>query len=75
MNFITSYDHNIKTIIIVTSDKVYEKNETIKFFAENDKLGGSEPYGASKAMQEIISKCFFERLFERKNEYCNSKSR
>ncbi len=66
LNFIKSYDHNIKTIIIITSDKVYEKNETKNNFTENDKLGGFEPYSASKSMQEIVSQCFFESYLKEK---------
>ncbi len=66
LNLIKSFNHKIKTIMIVTSDKVYEQNKIKKSFIETDKLGGVEPYGASKAMQEIISKCFFESYFKEK---------
>ena len=66
LNFIKSYSHNIKTILVVTSDKVYDYDKTKTHFSEDDKLGGVEPYGASKAIQEIISKCFYESYFKYK---------
>ncbi len=44
----------IKTILVVTTDKVYENNKKIKRFSETDKLGGEDPYSASKASSEII---------------------
>ena len=44
----------IKTILIVTTDKVYENNKKVRRFSESDKLGGDDPYSASKASSEII---------------------
>ena len=43
----------------MTSDKVYEHKEIKQQFIESDRLGGIEPYGGSKAMQEIIVKVFY----------------
>lgn len=51
---IKNYNPNI---IVITSDKVYENNEK-KIFEENDKLGGEDPYSASKSIQEIISSSY-----------------
>ena len=51
---IKNYNPNI---IVITSDKAYE-NEKFKFFKEDDKLGGTDPYSASKSIQEIISKSY-----------------
>lgn len=39
--------------IMVTTDKVYENNETGMAFREDEKLGGHDPYSASKAAAEI----------------------
>ncbi len=46
---------SIKAIINVTSDKCYENKNTNKLYTENDRLGGSDPYSASKACAEIIN--------------------
>lgn len=45
---------DLKTIVVVTSDKVYENVEWSWDYRENDRLGGFEPYGTSKACAEIV---------------------
>ena len=42
--------------IMITSDKVYENVEWVFGYRENDKLGGSDPYSASKACAELSIK-------------------
>jgi CDP-glucose 4,6-dehydratase len=39
--------------LMITTDKVYENNEDGRAFVEDDKLGGYDPYSASKAACEI----------------------
>ena len=41
-------------VTVVTTDKVYENLGPKKPFLESDKLGGTDPYSASKAATEII---------------------
>ena len=43
------------TVIIVTTDKVYENLELNIPFKEDDKLGGKDPYSASKSAAEMIT--------------------
>ena len=38
---------------MVTTDKVYENREWEYGYRENDKLGGHDPYSASKAAAEL----------------------
>ena len=46
---------DLRSLVIITSDKCYDNsNRQNKFFKENDKLGGHDPYSASKAASEII---------------------
>lgn len=40
--------------LMITTDKVYQNNEDGRLYAEDDKLGGKDPYSASKACDEII---------------------
>jgi CDP-glucose 4,6-dehydratase len=47
-----------KAILVVTTDKVYENKENGIPFKEDDKLGGNDPYSASKACAEIIAACY-----------------
>ena len=65
-NFITTLNvlsiskeiKNLKTILLTTTDKVYENNEKKTYFKENDKLGGDDPYSASKSSCEILINSF-----------------
>ena len=40
-------------MVIITTDKVYENREWDYGYRENDQLGGSDPYSASKASTEL----------------------
>jgi CDP-glucose 4,6-dehydratase len=52
-------------IIIVTSDKCYEVNEKKEqIFVEQAKLGGKDPYSASKACVEILTKSYYDSFFK-----------
>ena len=56
---------NTKLVSIITTDKCYEENNALRYYSENSLLGGSEPYSASKASAEIISKSYqkkYEKL-------------
>lgn len=41
------------SVVMVTTDKVYENKEWDYGYRENDRLGGHDPYSASKAAAEI----------------------
>jgi CDP-glucose 4,6-dehydratase len=43
----------LKAALIVTTDKVYANPDSGRPFAESDPLGGTEPYGSSKAAAEF----------------------
>ena len=43
-----------KVLVVVTTDKVYQNNETGTPFREQDALGGHDPYSASKAGAEML---------------------
>jgi CDP-glucose 4,6-dehydratase len=45
---------SIKGILCITTDKVYTNLETEHRFIETDKLGGKDPYSASKAAAEVV---------------------
>lgn len=44
---------DLRGLIIVTTDKVYENKEWYWPYRETDALGGTEPYGGSKSASEI----------------------
>lgn len=49
--------------IMITTDKVYENPERGTPFAEDDKLGGYDPYSASKAAAEIVIDSYRRSFF------------
>lgn len=49
--------------VVVTTDKVYENKENHTFFKESDRLGGHDPYSASKACTELVVKSFRDSFF------------
>ncbi len=55
--------HSVEAILIITSDKVYANAETRDAFTETDRLGGKDPYSASKAATEIIAASFARSFF------------
>lgn len=54
---------SIRTVIIVTSDKCYENREWIWGYRELDRLGGKDPYSASKACAELITTSYIHSFF------------
>ena len=52
--------------IMITTDKVYENPERGTPFAEDDKLGGHDPYSASKAAAEIAIASYSRSFFHRR---------
>lgn len=53
----------VKSVVIITSDKVYKNIETQKAYIETSELGGNEPYSSSKACQEIIAYSYRNTYF------------
>jgi CDP-glucose 4,6-dehydratase len=53
----------LSTIVVVTTDKVYENDETGHAFCEDDPLGGHDPYSASKAAAEIIAASYRKSFY------------
>ena len=45
---------SVKGVLCITTDKVYKNNEWPRPYRENDPLGGSDPYSASKAAAEMV---------------------
>ena len=55
--------HNLKAIIVVTSDKCYENIEIDRGYKEDDRLGGHDPYSSSKAAVEVLVSSFRKSYF------------
>ena len=51
-------------VIFITTDKVYENLELARPFKESDRLGGKDPYSASKAASEILISSYRNSFFK-----------
>ena len=51
-------------VLFVTTDKVYENLELGVPFVETDRLGGKDPYSASKAASEILMDSYNKSFFK-----------
>lgn len=50
-------------VVMVTTDKVYQNCETGQAYNEEDRLGGRDPYSASKAASEIVIDSYRKSFF------------
>lgn len=53
----------VKSAVIITTDKVYENFGRNYCYKEDDKLGGYDPYSASKASAEIVASSYIKSFF------------
>jgi CDP-glucose 4,6-dehydratase len=51
------------TVLVITTDKVYENKEQDVLYKEGDTLGGYDPYSASKACTELVVNSFRNSFF------------
>lgn len=54
---------SVKAIVVITTDKVYENREWCWGYRENDRLGGHDPYSASKAASELVASSYRQALY------------
>ena len=54
---------SVRTLVNVTTDKVYENREWVWGYRENERLDGHDPYSNSKSCSELVTasykRCFF----------------
>lgn len=54
---------SVRVLVNVTSDKCYENRETEHPYAEDDAMGGYDPYSASKGAAEIVTAAYRRSFF------------
>ena len=54
---------SVYSVVNVTTDKVYENNETGRPFKEDDPLNGYDPYSNSKSCSDIITQSYRKSFF------------
>lgn len=55
--------NSVRAIVVVTSDKCYENREWPWGYREIDRLGGHDPYSASKAGTELVAASYRASFF------------
>ena len=55
---------SVRAIIVVTSDKCYYPVPATNGYTEQDRLGGFDPYSASKACAEIVTFAYTQSFFD-----------
>jgi CDP-glucose 4,6-dehydratase len=50
-------------VVLITTDKVYHNNEWEHPYKETDRLGGYDPYSASKACSELVIDSYINSFF------------
>jgi len=56
---------NPVVVVMITSDKAYDNVEWAWGYRETDRLGGKDPYSASKGMAELAIRSFIDSYFNR----------
>ncbi len=56
-------NESIKSFINVTTDKVYQNNEWMWGYRENDRLDGYDPYSNSKSCAELVTSTYKKSFF------------
>lgn len=55
------------TVVMITTDKVYENVEWLHAYRETDPLGSSDPYSASKACADLLISSYQQSFFHRRS--------
>jgi CDP-glucose 4,6-dehydratase len=58
---------DVKAVVCITTDKVYQDQDWARGYREQDPLGGKDPYSASKACAELVAASYRATLAERGN--------
>lgn len=69
VNVLEACRHNasVKAIVVITTDKCYENYEVSRGYREDDRLGGYDPYSASKAGSELVAASYRRAFFDNEN--------
>lgn len=54
---------SVRSLVYATSDKCYENLDWVWGYRESDRLGGHDPYSASKAAAELVFSAFTRSFF------------
>jgi len=61
------YTPNLKSVVIITTDKCYENREWEWGYRENEPMGGHDPYSNSKGCAELVVSAYRRSFFYTNN--------
>lgn len=53
----------VRSVVVVTTDKCYENREWVWGYRENEAMGGHDPYSASKGCAELVTSAYRRSFF------------
>lgn len=67
LNLLEAVRHtpSVRAVVIVTTDKCYENRNWDFGYRETDRLGGKDPYSASKACAELVTHAYHQSFFRK----------
>lgn len=60
---------SVRAAVIITSDKCYENIEQVPGYLETDRVGGKDPYSASKGAAEVVFSSYARSYFGSANRW------
>lgn len=54
---------SLAAVVVITTDKCYDNDNRSTGYAESDRLGGFDPYSASKACAEMVTSAYRQSFF------------
>lgn len=63
-------DHTVRSVLNVTTDKVYQNKEWAWGYRENEPLDGFDPYSNSKSCSELATHSYRDSFFTAKDKTC-----
>ena len=58
---------SVRSVVNITTDKVYKNNEWCWGYRETDALDGFDPYSNSKSCSELVTRCYKDCFFTEKD--------
>ncbi len=66
---------SVRVCVVVTTDKCYRNREDGRAYREDDRLGGHDPYSASKACAELVVSSYRDSFFGKEGRVSLSSAR
>jgi CDP-glucose 4,6-dehydratase len=63
LDAVRSHGHEVRAVVVVTSDKCYENREWEWGYREDEPMGGHDPYSNSKGCAELVTSAFRSSFF------------